>query len=108
MTYEIVPATEALLVEVEGWLDAEEAAHQTGEAAYVANGYEGDVPPRGFRVNWDTTNTRALARGGWHRHSFGRRGCGGVPRSWDIRDQTGPPAQGLWPNSRRIYDRAGL
>ena len=51
MTYEIVPATEALLVEVEGWLDAEEAAHQTGEAAYVANGYEGDVPPRGFRVN---------------------------------------------------------
>ena len=64
MTYEIVPATEALLVEVEGWLDAEEAAHQTGEAAYVANGYEGDVPPRGFRVNWDTTKGRWREGGG--------------------------------------------
>jgi GNAT superfamily N-acetyltransferase len=64
MTYEIVPATEALLVEVEAWLDAEEAAHKAGELAYVANGYEGDVPPRGFRCNWDTTKKLWRERGG--------------------------------------------
>ena len=64
MTYEIVPATEAHLVEVEVWLDAEEAAHKAGELAYVANGYEGEVPHRGFRCNWDTTKERWRERGG--------------------------------------------
>ena len=64
MTYEIIPATESLLTEVEAWLDAEEAAHKAGEAAYVANGYEGDVPARGFRCNWDTTEKLWRERGG--------------------------------------------
>ncbi|MGL3823700.1 N-acetyltransferase family protein [Sphingopyxis sp. R3-92] len=64
MTYEIVPATEALLVEVEVWLDVEEAAHKAGEEAYIANGYEGDVPPRGFRCNWDTTKKFWREQGG--------------------------------------------
>ncbi len=64
MTYEIIPATEALLAEVEVWLDVEEAAHKAGEAAYVANGYKGDVPARGFRCNWDTTKKLWRERGG--------------------------------------------
>lgn len=55
MEYDILPATNATIAEVEKWLDAEEAAHKAAEAAWEANGYEGSVPPRGFRCNWDTT-----------------------------------------------------
>lgn len=55
MTYEIVPATETLLAEVESWLDAEEAIYKAGETAFMSKGFTGEVPPRGFRCNWDTT-----------------------------------------------------
>lgn len=58
MSYEIVPATEALLLEVEAWLDAEEAVYKAGQAAWIDDGYEGDPPPRGFRCNWDSTKKR--------------------------------------------------
>lgn len=64
MNHEIVPATDAFLAEIEVWLDAEDAAHKAAELAYVANGYEGYVPPRGFRCNWDTTKKRWCEQGG--------------------------------------------
>ncbi len=64
MTYEILPATDATIAEVEAWLDAEEAAHKAGELAWVASGYEGEVPSRGFRCNWDTTKKLWRERGG--------------------------------------------
>lgn len=58
MTYEIAPATEALMAEVEAWLDAEEAVYQAANAAWEATDYEGDRPTRGFRCNWDMTKKR--------------------------------------------------
>lgn len=53
MTYEIVPATEATMSEVETWLDAEEAVYQTAREAWEAGTYADDIPARGFRCNWD-------------------------------------------------------
>lgn len=64
MTYEILPATDATIAEVEIWLDAEEAAHKAAESAWEANGYEGYVPPRGFRCNWDPTKDKWRERSG--------------------------------------------
>lgn len=54
MTTAIVAATPELVAEIEEWLDVEEAAYQKAKAAWEANHYEGDIPPRGFRCNWDT------------------------------------------------------
>lgn len=56
MAYQIVPATEATMAEIETWLDAEEAVYQTAHKAWEAGGYDDDipVPPRGFRCNWDS------------------------------------------------------
>jgi GNAT superfamily N-acetyltransferase len=54
MAHEIVPATEALLAEVETWLDNEEAQYQIAEQAWEAAGYSEERPVRGFRCNWDT------------------------------------------------------
>lgn len=54
MAYEIVPATEATMAEVEAWLDVEESIYKTAIEAWEAGGYVGDGPPRGFRCNWDS------------------------------------------------------
>ncbi|WP_292437218.1 GNAT family N-acetyltransferase [Mesorhizobium sp.] len=54
MEYEIVPATEATMAEVEAWLDVEESIYKTAIEALEAEGYVGDEPPRGFRCNWDS------------------------------------------------------
>lgn len=54
MTKAIVPATPELVAEIEDWLDVEEAAYQKAKAAWEENRYDGDIPPRGFRCNWDT------------------------------------------------------
>lgn len=54
MTQTILPATEATMAEVEAWLDAEEALYRAGHAAWIAGGYDGDPPVRGFRCNWDS------------------------------------------------------
>lgn len=64
MSHEIKPATDATIAEIEIWLDAEEAAHKAAVSAWEANGYEGHVPPRGFRCNWDTTKKRWLEQPG--------------------------------------------
>ena len=56
------------MTEIEAWLDAEEAAHKAGMAAWKAGGAFGDyddIPARGFRCNWD--NTKKL----WREHSGG-------------------------------------
>ncbi|QUM74597.1 GNAT family N-acetyltransferase [Sphingopyxis granuli] len=65
MAHEIIPATDATIAEVEAWLDAEEAVHKAGKAAWEAGGEYDDIPPRGFRCNWD--NTKRL----WREHSGG-------------------------------------
>lgn len=54
MTQIILPATEATMAEVENWLDAEEAHYKAEHAAWIAAGYGGDPPVRGFRCNWDS------------------------------------------------------
>jgi len=51
MNFEIIPATEATMAEVEAWRDAEEAAYQAGRAAWADNGFEGDGPTHRFRCN---------------------------------------------------------
>jgi GNAT superfamily N-acetyltransferase len=58
MACQITLATDETIAEVEAWLDVEEAAHKAGLSAWEANGYEGDVPARGFRCNWDKTKER--------------------------------------------------
>lgn len=58
MTIEIVPATEATMVEVEAWLDAEEASHKAGNEAWENRDYSVEIPQRGFRCNWDETKRR--------------------------------------------------
>lgn len=63
MTIKIVPATEELIAEVEAWLDAEEAEHQTAKEIWERNGWEGDRPRRGFRCNWDSVKTGWRERG---------------------------------------------
>lgn len=63
MNFEIIPAIEATMAEVEAWLDAEEAAYQVGRAAWADDGFEGDGPTRGFRCNWDSTK-RVWREGG--------------------------------------------
>lgn len=53
MTHQIVTATEALIAEVEVWLDEEEAAYEKAKAEWERT-YEGEPPVRGFRCNWDS------------------------------------------------------
>ncbi len=52
--YEIVPANERTVAEVEAWLDAEETAHQAAWAIYEKGDYDVEIPPRGFRCNWNS------------------------------------------------------
>lgn len=54
MTSHITKANEALLAEIEVWLDAEEAVFQRALEAWEVD-YEGDRPVRGFRCNWNST-----------------------------------------------------
>lgn len=54
MAYEILPATEATIAEVEVWLDAEEAKYQTAAQVWERDGWVIDKPARGFRCNWDS------------------------------------------------------
>lgn len=50
----ILPATDALVAELELWLDAEESAYQQAKMAWVTSRHSGTEPARGFRCNWDT------------------------------------------------------
>lgn len=54
MTIEILPATVNTMNAIEAWLDVEEAAYQRAEAAWERSGYEGEMPVRGFRCNWNS------------------------------------------------------
>jgi GNAT superfamily N-acetyltransferase len=54
MNRAIVPATDALVAEIELWLDAEEAAFKTAEAVWSEAPFDGPEPVRGFRCNWDS------------------------------------------------------
>ncbi len=58
MTVEIVSATEALVAEIEAWLDEEEAAYDKRYAQSEASGFDGDLGIRGFRCNWNSTKSR--------------------------------------------------
>lgn len=64
MSYQILTATETTLAEIEVWLDEEEALHKDAEVKWVSNGYVGEIPPRGFRCNWDKTKDRWREQGG--------------------------------------------
>ncbi|MBZ7925038.1 GNAT family N-acetyltransferase [Ensifer adhaerens] len=59
MAYQILPADEALLAEIEAWLDAEETNYQRASKDWEDADCEGDHPIRGFRCNWDS------AKRGW-------------------------------------------
>ncbi|MDP9811268.1 GNAT superfamily N-acetyltransferase [Rhizobium tibeticum] len=59
MAYQILPADETLLAEIETWLDIEEANYQRASEEWEEADYEGDAPVRGFRCNWDS------AKKGW-------------------------------------------
>lgn len=59
MAFQIVPANEPLLAEIEIWLDAEEAIYRRASKEWEEADYEGDRPVRGFRCNWDS------AKKGW-------------------------------------------
>ncbi len=61
MEYSIEEANKAHIAEIEKWLDTEEEAYSSAEIAYELNNYEGFIPPRGFRCNWDSV------RKGWER-----------------------------------------
>ncbi|MGN8000676.1 GNAT family N-acetyltransferase [Sphingomonas sp. 22176] len=54
MTIEILPATEETMIAIEAWLDVEEAAYQHAEITWERSGYEGEMPVRGFRCNWNS------------------------------------------------------
>ncbi|MDQ1902363.1 GNAT family N-acetyltransferase [Paracoccus sp. WLY502] len=55
MTIEIIPATEAMVAEIELWLDEEEMAYNERYSRWEAAGYEGDPGIRGFKCNWNST-----------------------------------------------------
>lgn len=59
MAFQIVPADDRLLSEIEIWLDAEEAIYKRASQEWEEADYEGDRPVRGFRCNWDS------AKKGW-------------------------------------------
>jgi hypothetical protein len=59
MAYQILPADETLLAEIETWLDIEEANYQRASEEWEEADYEGDAPVWGFRCNWDS------AKRGW-------------------------------------------
>lgn len=54
MEREILTASEATIAEVEAWLDAEEAAHQTAMEVCETERWGNEAPSRGFRCNWDS------------------------------------------------------
>ena len=54
MTHAIVSASEALVAEIEVWLDAEEANFKVAEGIWMEAAFESPKPSRGFRCNWDT------------------------------------------------------
>jgi len=58
MTPEILPATEAAMVEVEAWLDVEEVIYQAAHQNWLLGEFDADIPVRGFRCNWDSTKRR--------------------------------------------------
>lgn len=59
MTYDIVPADQKWMDDIEAWLDAEEASYHAAFQAWEADDSEGEAPVRGFRCNWDS------ARNAW-------------------------------------------
>lgn len=54
MTQAIIPAREALVAEIEVWLDAEEALYEAAEARWSKAPFDSPKPVRGFRCNWNT------------------------------------------------------
>jgi GNAT superfamily N-acetyltransferase len=54
MIHRIVEADDALIAEIELWLDVEEAAFNTALERWEESDYEGERPVRGFRCNWDS------------------------------------------------------
>ncbi len=58
LAYAIVPASEALIDDVEGWLDAEEEGYQAALNGWYDSDCAGPQPVRGFRCNWDMTKDR--------------------------------------------------
>ncbi len=54
MVYQIVPADESILEEIEAWLDIEEANYERASKEWEEADYEGKAPVRGFRCNWDS------------------------------------------------------
>lgn len=58
MTVKITPATEALVAEIELWLDEEEATYNEKYSQWVSSGYEGDPGISGFMCNWNSTKIR--------------------------------------------------
>ncbi len=54
MSYQIAPADESMLSEIEAWLDIEEANYQLALRDWEKAEYEGEAPVRGFRCNWDS------------------------------------------------------
>lgn len=55
MAYEIVPATEEIMAEIEAWLDTEESVYQAAQSAWEeSEDCVSDPPVRGFRCNWDS------------------------------------------------------
>ncbi|RZJ43987.1 MAG: GNAT family N-acetyltransferase [Brevundimonas sp.] len=54
MNHAIVAATDALVAEIEVWLDAEEALYEAANEKWLGAPFDRPKPPRGFRVNWDT------------------------------------------------------
>lgn len=58
MDCSIVAADEARMVEIEAWLDAEEAIYALANEEWEANEYDGPGPVRGFRCNWDSLKER--------------------------------------------------
>jgi GNAT superfamily N-acetyltransferase len=54
MVYEILPATDATMDEVEIWLDEEETLYQAAYEVWEKGEYNANIPPRGFRCNWKT------------------------------------------------------
>lgn len=54
MSIAIMPATEALVAEIESWLDVEEAVYLEAVVVWEDQPFGTPKPPRGFRCNWDS------------------------------------------------------
>ncbi|MGR6330997.1 hypothetical protein ACU5AX_18210 [Sphingomonas sp. XXL09] len=58
LSHTVVAASEALVDEIEAWLDAEEAGYGQALNDWYDDDCAGPQPVRGFRCNWDVTKDR--------------------------------------------------